>query len=90
MQDNSSFLPLVQKFILDNMPHGGFNMVSIRLNSKGKCLSGRQVMNELRTLKKELDTDVVLHSLMFLKDNEVKLSNYCEEWLVLSETKKAR
>lgn len=91
MQNSLSFLPLVQKFILDNMPHGGFSFVSQRLNAIDKNISGRQVINELRTIKteKETDNDVVYHSLMFLKDNGSELSDHCKDFIKNFEIKKA-
>lgn len=89
MQNKSSFLPMIQKFILENMPHGGFSFVSKRLNSAGKSLTGRQVLGELRTLKKEVDTDVIYHSIMFLKDNEIEISIHCEDFIQSFKTEKA-
>lgn len=89
MQNNLSFLPMVQKYILEKMPKGGFSLVSQRLNNAGSALSGRQVLNEIRTLKKNNNLEIIYHSLMVLKDNKYELSPHCEDFLKGAETIKA-
>jgi len=83
MQENIKFLPMVKDFIRNNMPQGGYQMVSKRLFNSGIVLDNRQILSEIRALNKSPNMKVVIECCQFLKDNGIKLDVYCEDVIKL-------
>jgi hypothetical protein len=80
MQENKDLCILSQLFVVENMPYGGYSMVSKRLNIDK--LDGTKVKNIIRNLKKDPNTRVVAECCNFLKENNVKINDNCEKFLL--------
>lgn len=82
MQVNTfNYLPMVQNFIVTNMPSGGYNMVSRRLLNKGVTISNIALLKVVRTLKKTPEVDLIKECCLFLSENGVKLDEHAENFL---------
>ena len=81
MQEKNSMLPMVQDFIYRNMPSGGYKMVSKRLLKKNIIINNQAILREIKTLKKDTSIPIVLECCIFMKENNVPLNTYCEDFL---------
>lgn len=87
MQENRNFLPMVQDYIRENMPNGGYQIVSKRLEKQGIKLSGMALLVEVRTLKKNPALPAIKECVLFFKENNVPLDQYCEDFIRKEEKK---
>lgn len=86
-----SSVHLVQSHIFINMPHGGYSIVSQRLKGKSIELSNREIIREIRELKKgESNYDVLVECCAFLRENNVNLNSHCSKLLKQHNAKKER
>lgn len=81
MQNNHSFLPMVKNFIVENMPYGGYNMVSKRLADRNIHLNRQEVNQEVRMLKKDNIIPVLIECLQVMKYNKIELDEHCKRFL---------
>lgn len=72
---------MVQDYIRENMPRGGYQMVSKRLETQGINLTGQAVLVEISMLKKNPDLPTITECVMFLKENKIPLNSYCEDFI---------
>lgn len=88
MQEKYKNMPLIKDYIRTNMPNGGYQMVSKRLEQKGVWIDNKAIVGEIRGLKKNNNMPVVLECLHFLKDNNIDLDHDCE--VLLGEEGKSK
>jgi hypothetical protein len=81
MQVNTDLSILSQLFVVENMPYGGYSIVSNRLKDKIDGITGIKVKDIIRNLKKEPNNAVIAACCTFLKENNVKLNANCEKFL---------
>ena len=81
MQENNSYLPMVQDYIRENMPNGGYEIVSNRLEKQGVTLTGTTLRLDVRTLKKNPNLSGITECVKFLKENKIPLNSYCEDFI---------
>ena len=89
MQEKNKFLPMVKNYIRENMPSGGYQMVSKRLESKGVTVKGHIILNEVKILKNNSNIPLVSECILFLKENNIALDNYCEDFIRKEDIRKA-
>lgn len=85
MQTDNELCILAQLFVIENMPYGGYSIVSKRLKTEG--ITGNKVKNIIRNLKKEPNVKVVSECCNFLKDNSIDLNSNCNKFLLSAKEK---
>jgi hypothetical protein len=80
MQTDNELCILSQLFVIENMPYGGYSIVSKRLKIDG--ITGIKVKNIIRNLKKEPNVKVVSECCNFLKENGVEINLNCKNFLL--------
>ena len=72
---------MVQDYIRENMPNGGYQIVSKRLESQGVTIKGIGVHVEVKTLKNNTDTSIIGECVKFLRECKIPLDSYCEDFI---------
>lgn len=78
--------PMIKNHIVQNMPFGGYAIVSSRLKNLDIKINNQSLLRQIRELKKgfnatESSRTIIKECLTFMLENNIELDKYCLDFL---------